>query len=87
MSSKIVDSRKLQHTQITPHVHSKTIGALESLLHPVCTNHLWIDVSQVQVSSGWVSNVMGTWRTIIQNCRNKKREEFPLVSDRARYFS
>lgn len=46
--------------------------------------HLWIDVSKIQVSGGWISNIMRTWCTIIQNCND--REDFLLLSGRATYL-
>lgn len=50
--------------------------------------YLWVDVPQIQVSRGGVADVMGTRRTVVQNCGHRKdRRTFLLLSDRKQMFS
>lgn len=50
--------------------------------------HLWVDVPQIQVSRGGVADVVGTGRTVIQNCGHRKdRRTFLLPSDSNQMFS
>lgn len=61
-----------QNTLKFKHFHGPTLTLTSSSITVLTVIYLWIDVSKIQVCSGRVSDIMGTWRRIVQNCGDRK---------------